>query len=46
MHWPITAIFAPAGTSSSGPSEICVDDRYCAAKEICMVTNKDVTSRS
>jgi len=39
----ITAIFAPAGTSSSGPSEIRGDIRYRIAKEICTVTNKDVT---
>jgi hypothetical protein len=42
----ITAIFAPAGTSSSGPSEIRGHNRYCAAKEICTVTSKDVTGRS
>jgi hypothetical protein len=42
----ITVIFAPAGMSSSGPSEIRGDNRYCAAKQICTATNKDVTGRS
>jgi hypothetical protein len=39
----ITTIFASAGTSSSGSSEIRSDIRYNIAKEICTVTNKDVT---